>query len=98
MYHGLLRDNTYMSLVEVDTPLHNFLVVGIYDTLLDLFLVQTILYLILHLCIHLDLLVVRCTEVPGYTTQGYTVVAHCCIVATHFYTDVAHCCMVVVLG
>jgi hypothetical protein len=45
--------------------------------------------LILHLCIHLDLLAVHCIGVPGYTVWGYTVVAHCC-------TAVAHCCTVAV--
>jgi hypothetical protein len=61
-------DNTYMSLVEVETPLHNFLVIRSCGTLLDPYLIQILLYLILHLCIHLDILTVHCTEVPGYTT------------------------------
>jgi hypothetical protein len=64
-----------MSQVEVDIPLHSVLVVGSYGTLLDLCLFQILLYLILHLCIHLDLLVVHCTEAPDYTVWGYTVVA-----------------------
>jgi hypothetical protein len=28
--------------------------------------------LVLHLCIHLDLLVMQCTGVPGYTVWGYS--------------------------
>jgi hypothetical protein len=83
-----------MSLVEVDTLLHNFLVVGSCGTLLDLCLIQILLYHILHL----DLLVVHCTEATDYTAWGYTVVVHCCIVVVHFYIVVAHCFMVVVLG
>jgi hypothetical protein len=78
LYHGLSRDNTYMSQVGVDITLHNVLVVGSYGTLLDLFLFQ-ILYLVLHLGIHLDLLVLHCTEVPDYNAQGYTEVVCYCI-------------------
>jgi hypothetical protein len=90
MCHGLLHGSTYMSLVEVENTLHNVLVVGIFGTLLVRFLVQIHLYLIVHLCIHLNLLMVCCTGVPGYTTCVYTVVAHYC-------TGTAHCCIVVVL-
>jgi hypothetical protein len=61
-----------MSLVEVEIPLHNVLDVGSCGTLLDLFLFQIFLHLVLPLYIHLDLLVVRCTEVPDYTTWDYT--------------------------
>jgi hypothetical protein len=103
--HGLLCENTYMLSVEVKNPLHNVLVVGSCGTLLVLCLVQILLCLVLHLCIHLDLLVVCCTGVLGYTAWGYTVVvhyctvtAHCCIVVAHCCTTVAHCCMVVVPG
>jgi hypothetical protein len=88
LYHGLMRENTYTLLVEVDSPLHNFLDFFICGTLLDLFLLQIILYLVFHLCIHLDILTLHCTEVHGYSARGYTVAAHCCISATH-------CCMVV---
>jgi hypothetical protein len=85
-----------MSLVEVDTPLHNALDVGSCGTLLGLYLIQILLYLILHLCIHLNILVVHCTEVRDCIAWGYTVVAHCCIGDAHYCTDVAHCYMVVV--
>jgi hypothetical protein len=83
-----------MSLVEVDTPLHNVMVVGSCGTLLDLFLVQILLYL----CIHLDLLAVHCTKVHGCIAHGYNVVVHCCIVDAHYYTVVVHCYMEVVPG
>jgi hypothetical protein len=91
LYHDLLRNNTYMSLVEVDNPLHNVLVVGSCGTLPVLCLIEILLYLILHLCIHLDLLGVHCTWVPGYTAWGYTLDAN-------YYTVVVHCFMVVVHG
>jgi hypothetical protein len=87
-----------MSLVEVDTPSHNFMVFGICGTLLDLFPIQILLYLFIHLYIHLDLLAVHCIEVPGYTARGYTMAMHCCIAGAHYYTIAMHCYMVVVLG
>jgi hypothetical protein len=96
--HGILRDSIYMSLVEVDTPLRNVLVVGSCGTLLVLFLIQILLYLVLHLCIHLDLLVVHCNGVPGYTAQSYIVVANYYTAAAHCCIVVVHCCMVVLLG
>jgi hypothetical protein len=96
--HGLLCDSTYMWLVEVETPLHSVLVVGSYGTLLVSCLTQILLSLILHLCIHLDLLTVCCTEVLGYIAQGYTVVVHYCIAVEHFYNNDAHFCMAVVPG
>jgi hypothetical protein len=65
--HDLLHDSTYISLVGVDNPLHNVLVVRSCGTLLVLYLVQILLYLILHLYIHLNLCVVYCAEVPDYT-------------------------------
>jgi hypothetical protein len=68
-----------MSLVEVEIPFHNVLVVEIFGTLLTLFLFQIILYLVLHLFIHLDLVMARCTEILGYTARGYTMVVHYCI-------------------
>jgi hypothetical protein len=80
-----------MSMVEVENPLHNVLVVGSYGILLALCLSQMLLFLVLHLCIHLNLLIMDCIGVPGYTAQGYTVVAHCC-------TAVAHCCIVATFG
>jgi uncharacterized membrane protein YdbT with pleckstrin-like domain len=89
MCHGLLHESTYMSLVEVDTPLRNVLVVGSYGTLLVLFLIQILLFLVLHLYIHLHLLMVCCTGVLGYTARGYTMDEHYC-------TATVHCCMVVV--
>jgi hypothetical protein len=49
LYHGLLHDSTYMSQVEVDIPLHNVLTIGSCGTLLDLYLFQILLYLVLHL-------------------------------------------------
>jgi hypothetical protein len=82
-----------MPLVEVDIPLHIFLDVGSYGKLLDLCLFQILLYLFLHLCIHLDLLAVHCTEVPDYT-----VVAHCCIVGAQCYAIILHYYMEVVPG
>jgi hypothetical protein len=93
--HGLLHDSTYMSLVEVDNPLHNFLVFGSCGTLQVLFLIQILLFLVLHLCIHPDILVVCCIGVPGYTARYYTVVARCCIVAMNCCNVATYCCMVV---
>jgi hypothetical protein len=75
VYHGLLHDNTCMSQVEVDILLDNVMVIRSYDILLDLCLFQILLYLVLHLCIHVDLLVVCCTEAHDYTVRGYTKVA-----------------------
>jgi len=91
LYHGLSHDSTYMLQVGVDIPLHSFLVVGIYDILLDLFLFQILLDLTLHLYIHLDSLVVHCIKALDYTAWGYIVVVCYCIA-------VAQCCMEVVLG
>jgi hypothetical protein len=87
-----------MSLVEVGIPLHNVVVVGNCDTLMDLCLIQILLYLVLHLCIHLDLLMVPCIEVPDYTLWGYTVATHYCIAIAHCCTADAHYCMVVAPG
>jgi hypothetical protein len=75
-----------MSQVEVDIPLHNALDVGSYGTLLDLFLIQILLCLILHLCSQRDLRAVYYTGVPDCTVWGYTVVAQCCTVVAHCYT------------
>jgi hypothetical protein len=80
LYHGMLRDSTYMSLVEVGTPLHNVLSIGSFGTLLGLSLFQILLCIILHLSIQPDLLAVRCTKVLGYTARGYIVAMHYCIV------------------
>jgi hypothetical protein len=74
--HGLLRESTYMLQLEVDNPLHNFLVVGNFGALLVLFFIQILLYRILHLCIHLNRLVVCSTEVPSYIAWGYIVDVH----------------------
>jgi hypothetical protein len=90
--NDLLCDSTYISLVGVNTPLHNVLVVGTYDTLLVLCLVQILLYLILHLYI----LVACYTEVLGYTVWGYTVDTHYCATVMQCCTIVTHYCMVVV--
>ena len=87
-----------MSLVKVDIPLHNVLVVGSCGTLLVLCLIQILLYLILRLCIHLDLLAVRCTVVPGYTMWGYIVATHYCIATAHCFTIVVDYCIVMVPG
>ena len=83
-----------MSLVEVETPVHNFLAVGIFGILLSLYLIQILLFLVLHI----NLRVVHCTKVHGYTARGYIVDAHYYTVATHCCIDVAHFCMVVLLG
>jgi hypothetical protein len=96
--HGLLRDNTYMSWVEVDIPLHSVLVVGSCGTLMYLCLFQILLYLILHLYIQFDLLAVHCIEEPDYTSWGYTIATHCCIVVTQCYIVSTYCCMEVVSG
>jgi hypothetical protein len=69
-----------MSLVEVETPLHNVLTIGSCGTLLVLYLIQILFFLILHLYIHLDLHAMRCIEVHDYTVRGYTVVVHCYMV------------------
>jgi hypothetical protein len=89
LYHDMLRDNTCMSQVEVDIPLHSFLDVGGCGTLLDLCIFQILLYLVLHLCILLDFLMVRCIEAPDYTVRGYTMVVR-------YFTQVVQCCTVVV--
>ena len=67
-----------MSQVGVDIPLHSFLDFGIYGILLDLYLFQILLYLILHLCIHLDLLMECCTMVHYYIVWGYIVLVWYC--------------------
>jgi hypothetical protein len=59
---------------------------------------SSVLYLVLHLYIHLDLCVVCYTEVPGYTACDYIVVAHYYIVVAHCCTVAMDYCMVVVLG
>jgi hypothetical protein len=92
----LLCNSTYMSLVRVDIPLHNFLVVGSCGTLMVLCLVQILIYLVLYLYIHIDLCMVHCTEVPGYTVRDYIVVVHYYTVVAHCHIVVSHCCMVVV--
>jgi hypothetical protein len=73
----------------MEIPLHNYLVVGSYGTLLDLFLFQILLFLSLHLCSQFDLLTLHCIEASYYTAQGYTVVV--C-----YYTEVVQCYIVVV--
>jgi hypothetical protein len=85
-----------MSLVEVDTPLRNVLAIGSCEKILDLCLIQILLYLVLHLCIHLDILARHCTEVPDYTARGYTVATHYDTVTALCCTATTHCCMVVV--
>jgi hypothetical protein len=96
--HCLLRNNTFMSQVEVDIILHNVLHVGSYDILLDIFLFQILLYLILHLCIHLYLILVCCIEVLDYTMHGYIVVLCYYIEVTQCFTTVVHYYMEVVPG
>jgi hypothetical protein len=61
-----------MSEVEVDILLQSVLVVDSYGIPTILYLFQNLLYLILHLCIQLDLLVGHCTEATDYTAWGYT--------------------------
>jgi hypothetical protein len=105
LYHGLMHDNTYKSLVEVEIPLHNVSVVGSCNILLLLYLVQNLLSLILHLCILLGLLSVHYTGVLDCTVWYCTkVVLHCIVVAWYYkvakqyYTIVAQCCMEIKLG
>jgi hypothetical protein len=95
-----MRDNTYMSQVEVDILLHSVLVVDSCGIPLVL-----CLFLFLHLYIQLDLLMVHWTGVPSYTAWGYnvvvrycTAVAQCNIVAMQFYTIVVQCYTRLVLG
>jgi hypothetical protein len=85
-----------MLQVEVDIPLHNVLVIGSCDILLDLCLSKILLFPILHLCININLLAVHCIEVLDYNRQGYIVAAQCCIVAAHCFTATTHFCMEVV--
>ena len=87
-----------MSQVEVYIILHSVLIVEIYGIPLVLFLFQSLLYLVLHLCSQLDLLTVRCTGVPSYTTHDYIVVVRYCTVATQYYIVVVQCYMGLVLG
>jgi hypothetical protein len=87
----MVRNNTYRSLEEVDILLHSVLVVGNCDIPLVLYLFQRLLFLFLRLCSQLDPLVMCYTEVPGYTTWYYSVVAWCC-------TAAAQCCMRLVLS
>ena len=72
--HYLMHDNTYMSQVEVDILLHSVPVANSYGIPSVLFLFQSLLYLILHLCSQLDLLLVHCIGVPSYTARYYIVV------------------------
>jgi hypothetical protein len=92
-YHGLMHENTYKLLVEVDIPLHNVPVVGNCGMPLVLYLIQNLLSLILHLCSLLYLLSVRYTMVPDYTARYYTEVSLCCSVVARYYMVVVQWCM-----
>jgi hypothetical protein len=92
-----MRDNTYMSQVEVDILLHSVLVVDSCGIPLVLCLFQILLFLFLHLCSQLDLLVVHCTGAPSYTAWDYNVLARYCTVATQCYIATAQCYMGLVL-
>ena len=92
-----MRDNTYKSLVQVDILLHSVQVVGSCGIPLVLYLFQSLLYLVLHLCSHLDLITVHCTVEHGYTAGYYTVVAQYCTGAAQCYIVVAQCYMGMVL-
>jgi hypothetical protein len=96
--HGLMRDNTYRSRVEVDILLHSVLVVDRYGIPSVLCLFQSFIYLVLHLRIHLYLLVVCSTEAPGYTVRDYIVVVQYCIVVVQCYIVVPQCYMGLVIG
>jgi hypothetical protein len=65
-------ENTCMSQVVVDILFHSTLVVGSYDTLMDIFLIQILLCLVLLLYTQRDLCAVYCIEVHDYTAHGYT--------------------------
>jgi hypothetical protein len=98
MCHDMMRDNTYMSQVEVDILLHSVMVVDSYGIPSVLCFFQRILYLILHLCSQLDLLAVCCTEALDYTARGYTVAVRYCTMVAQYCTVVVHCYMGLVLG
>jgi hypothetical protein len=49
MSRGILRDHTYMSRVEGDSPFHSILVVENYGKILALYHIQILLFPILHL-------------------------------------------------
>jgi hypothetical protein len=96
LYHGPMHDNTYKSLVEVEILLHNVLIADNCDIPLVLYLIQNLLWIILPLCILLDILsshyiealdcIVRyCTEVVPYCT----VVARYYMVVVQYYTTVS---------
>jgi hypothetical protein len=80
-----MRDNTYKSLVEVDILLHSVLVFYSCDIPLVLYLFQSLLLLILHLCSQLDLLSMCYTEVPDCTVRYCTEVVLCCTVVVRYY-------------
>ena len=80
----------------MDILLHSSMDVGSYETLLDLFHIQSLLCLILLLYTQHDLHTVYCIEVPNYIAQGYTTVAQCYTMAARFYTIVAQYYTVVV--
>jgi len=83
MCHDLMCDNTYTSQMEVNIILHSVLVVDNCGIPLVLYL-----FLFLHLYSHLDFITVHCTGVPGYTAQGYSVVAKYCTVVAQCYISV----------
>jgi hypothetical protein len=93
----MMRDNTYMLHVEVDILLHSVLVVDSYGIPPFLYLFQSLLYLVLHLYVHLDLLMAHCTEAPYYTAWGYTVAEQYCTTVAQCYIFVAQCYMGMVL-
>jgi len=97
-FHDLMRNNTYMSQVEVDIPLHSVLVVGSYGIVLDLASSKFSSTSSLHLCIHFNLLMVHCTEALDYTVWGYIQAARYCIFDVQCYTATMQCCMEVVPG
>jgi hypothetical protein len=84
-----MQNNAYMSQVEVDILLHSVLFYDICGIPLVLCLFQLLLFLFLHLCSQLNLLLVHCTEALGYTTWDYSVVVW-------YYTVAKECCIVVV--
>jgi hypothetical protein len=100
-----MHDNTYTLQVEVDILLLSVLVVDSCGIPLVLCLFQSLLFHFLHLCSQLDLLMVNCTEVLGYTTwdysvvvRYYTAVAQCYIVVAQCYNVVVQCYIGLVLG
>jgi hypothetical protein len=96
--HDMMHNSTYMSQVEVDIILHSVLVVDSYGIPLVLYLFQSLLSLVLHLCNQLDLLMVRCTGEPGYTAWDYIVVVWYCTMDSQCYIVVVQCYMGLVLG